>query len=111
MPADSNYSLAEVQAEFDDNASYLEERSPAKARKLLTAGTSLIRRMPSSTEHGLSNERLAFNLEMLKQSVDDARKWLASEGRYLESTVPAVRYADLSDFREWGHGSRRRDGQ
>lgn len=111
MPTDSNYSLAEVQAEFDDAASYLEDRSPTKARKLVTAGTILIRRMPSSSEHGLSNERLAFNLEMLKQSIDDARKWLAGEGRYLETTVSTVRYADLSDFREWGAGSRRRDGQ
>jgi len=96
----SNSSLAEVAACYDDNASYIEDQSPTKARRFITACNILIRRVPGFSEQGAMNQRLSFDIEELSKQVAEARRWLATEGYRYEGG--STRYADNSRMRRWG---------
>lgn len=81
--------LAEVEASFDDNASYREDESTTKAAKFITACTILLRRKAkkSSDEAG-SIERSTAEL---KQLIADAREFIEERG---DTGGAAVNYFD-----------------
>lgn len=97
---DANSTLREVQAAFDDAASYFEDNDAEKAKALVTAGMILLRRIPSSTSHGNEggNESVTVDLEVVRRMVDEARRWLTQSG--YGTFAGAVRHADLRGFRE-----------
>lgn len=65
---------AEVEAAYDDNASYAEDVSLAKCRAFITAVRILIRRLPlSSAKAGTSQ---TYSIESLTKELDEAREWL-----------------------------------
>ena len=65
---------AEVQAAYDDNASYVEDNSVDKAKAFITACRLLIRRIPTSIAvSGRSATR-----DSLKSEIDEAYTWLKS---------------------------------
>jgi hypothetical protein len=71
---DSSSTLAQVQNAFDDACSWVEDKSIAKARALVTAGTILLRRVPSTAAKG-SNALSNSNNEISK-AIAEARKYI-----------------------------------
>ena len=66
--------LAQVETAYDDNASYLEDNSTAKAAGLITAGRILLRRLPSSSAKG--SNALTFRLDLIRQEMQQATEYL-----------------------------------
>ena len=71
---DSSSTLAQVQAAFDDACSWVEDQDIAKARALVTAGTILLRRVPSTATKG-SNALSSSNNEISK-AIAEARVYI-----------------------------------
>jgi hypothetical protein len=92
---DSSSTLAEVEAAYDDNASYLEDNSVTKARAFVSAARILIRRYPSSQASG--DAAVTLPIQQIKQELDEARQWL--ELRDTDRSPTEVSWADVSDFR------------
>lgn len=67
--------LEAVQAAYDDNASYAEDNSPAKARLFITACRILIRREPRWIKHGNRHE---IQLNVLRDELREAQAWLSA---------------------------------
>ncbi len=66
--------LAQVETSYDDNASYLEDNSIAKAAAMITAGRILLRRLPSSSAKG--SNALTFRLDLIRQEIQAATEYL-----------------------------------
>lgn len=66
--------VAEIEASFKDNASYLEDDSPTKCRAFITAGNMLLVSLPSNTVKGENS--LSFNVEEIGSLVHRAENWL-----------------------------------
>lgn len=92
---DSSSTLAQVEAAYDDNSSYLEDNSVAKARAFITAARILIRRYPSAQSSG--DATVTLPITQIKQELDEARMWL--EMRDVDRSPTEVSWADMSDFR------------
>lgn len=88
--------LAEVQAAYDANASYVEDNSVAKAKAFITACSILLRRTPSNMEK--ASNTLSFNIQAIKQERDDALAWLVARDP-ASQVGPGVTYADFRNFR------------
>jgi hypothetical protein len=71
----SSSTLAQVQAAYDDNASYDQDNDPGKAKAFLTACRILLSRLPHSTSMGMDHTQL--NTDLIAQQMQDARNWLA----------------------------------
>ena len=70
----SSSTLAEVEAAYDDNASYAEDGSVAKAKAFVTACRILLRRYPA--EAGTRESHVRLSPEELRRSVAEAQAWL-----------------------------------
>lgn len=68
--------LAQVQAAYDDAASYYEDASVAKAKALVTAGKILIRRLPIESQIG-NRHRVRTTVALIKEEVSSAQKFIA----------------------------------
>lgn len=77
MAIDSSSTLAEVQAAYDDNASYAEDGSATKCRAFLTAARILLRRVPAETNSREGGVR--FSLELIRDEIQRATEWLQSQ--------------------------------
>lgn len=66
--------LADVQAEYDDNAGYAEDASAAKAAAFVTAARILLRRLPA--ESGTREAHVRINLEIIQGELARAERWL-----------------------------------
>lgn len=93
---DGNSTLAQVQAAYDSNASYVEDNSIAKARAFITACSILLRRTPSNMEK--ASNTLSFNVQAIKQERDDALAWLLARDPTAQ-IGPSVTYVDFRNFR------------
>jgi len=80
---DASSTLQQVQAAYDDNASYASVPSVPMARDFVTAARILLRRIPgeSSTRDG----GVKFQLELISKEIDKAETWIA-ENRSLDTT-------------------------
>jgi len=87
--------LAEVQAAYDDNASYAEDGSTAKASAFLTACRILLRRIPTEAGKGSNRVRTDENLRRIQAELHDAQAWLATH----PDATDGVMHPDFSSFR------------
>lgn len=72
----STSTLVQVQAAYDDNASYAASNSLTMAQDFVTAARILLRRIPgeSSTRDG----GVKFQLELLSREIERAESWMAA---------------------------------
>lgn len=102
MPIDSTSSLEDVEAAYDDNASYAETQDVAKAKLFVTAVRVLLRRLFSS--QGQGEATLGFRIDLLREELTSTQTWL--EKRDPDSAPqPRVTFADFQNFRA-GTGAR-----
>ena len=71
--------LVQVQAAYDDNASYSEDASPAKCKVFITACRLLLRLMPARSVHGGrgSGEEVETTVGLIQKEMESAQGWLA----------------------------------
>jgi len=90
----SNSTDAEVWAAYDDNASYEEDGSRAKALAFVTACRILRRRLPLSASRGPQTvTRESLDAEIL------AAQWLDAHHATTGSGSGRVRYLSMENFR------------
>ncbi len=92
---------AQVQAEVEDNASYLTDGSLTKCRAYVYALTvwmfRLSKRAKLEDDHGARIER---ELRTFQSELKNAREWLQANGGETDAAATQTSYADLSGFRE-----------
>ena len=91
----SNSTDAEVWAAYDDNASFEEDASRAKALAFVTACRILRRRLPLSVGRG----QQTITRESLDAEVLAARAWLDAHPATTGSGSGRVRYVSMENFR------------
>ena len=87
---------AEVWAAYDDNASYQEDVSRAKASAFITACRILARRLPISA----GRDGQTVSRESLREEVAAAQAWLAANPASSGAGSTRVRFGDFQDFRD-----------
>ena len=70
----SSSTLAQVEAEYDDNASWFEDQSLTKAKAFVTACTILLRRLYRLQSKGANT--LGFDPERIEEQRKEAKEWL-----------------------------------
>lgn len=88
--------LAQVKAAYDDNASYEEVGSVAKARAFVTAARILLRRMPASA--GAGGAYVSLSPTTIRDELHAAQTWLASHAD-VDAGGGGVRAISLESFR------------
>ena len=69
--------LAEIKAAYANNASYLEDNSPAKARAFITACRMLLMRLPKRISKGGSQgEEVELDPRLLAEQIGEAQRFL-----------------------------------
>lgn len=87
---------AQIWESYDDNASYEEDHSVAKAEAFITACRFLTRRRPTSISRG---ER-STTLESLQQEIKAAQTWIQYNPSVTSATSSRTRYGSMEAFRE-----------
>lgn len=87
---------AEVWAAYDDNASYQEDVSRAKALTFITACRILARRLPISA----GRDGQTITRETLAGEVKDAQAWLYANPGSSGGGSTRVRFGDFQDFKD-----------
>jgi hypothetical protein len=90
-----NSTDSQVWKAYDDNASYEEDGSRAKALAFMTACRILLRRTPTRSEQ--NGEVVEFDQVRISGELDSARNWLV---RNPARGTCRTRFASLSDFRD-----------
>jgi hypothetical protein len=94
---------AEVYAAYDDNASYAEDASAAKARAFTTAVRMLLRRLPA--ESGTREGNVRFDLVTLRAELQEARDWLtANDATATGRGAPVATRAGFNNYRRSAGG-------
>lgn len=94
----STSTLAEIQAAYDNNASWFEDASTTKARAFATACRMLIRRMARrASTGGGTGEMVEMDLGLLRDEMNAAVEWLSANDS--SRSGPSVRCVSLEDFR------------
>lgn len=86
---------SEVEAAYDNAASWYEDQSVAKARAFVTACRILIRRCATAMYHG--QKRVEFDIPLLRSELEQAAAFVEANGG---GTGPRVTRADFSPGRE-----------
>jgi len=99
MSLDSNSTLTEIKAAYDDNADYDLVGSVTKCKTFIHAVRLLMRRMAEEVQHG--NERIRDDYRKLQAELQEAKAWLAANdtSATTSTTSGSVRFADFQDFR------------
>jgi hypothetical protein len=92
-------SNAEIEAAYVDNASYQEDADPVKARAFVTACRIILLIRPQRTARG-NAVSLEYNLELIKEQLQEAQRWLAANPAALGAGNPAIRHPDFTCFRD-----------
>jgi hypothetical protein len=95
LSASSSYS--EIRAAFDDNASYEEDGSVAKAKAFITACRMLLRRTPKRAAVGGGGHELELDPAIIKEMMADAQEWIAANDVIAGGRTT---YADFTNFRD-----------
>src|SRR4051812_46733326 len=94
----SSSTLTQVEAAYDDNASYAEDGSVAKAKAFITACRMLIRRLPA--EAGTRESHVRLNPDLIRKEMDEARAWVAANDTSSSgSSGPQVTLGSFENFR------------
>jgi hypothetical protein len=89
---------AQVWASYDDNASYAEDVSVAKAKAFTTAVRILLRRLPA--ESGTREGNVRFDLVTLRAELQEARDWLtANDAAAAGAGAPVAVRAGFNNYR------------
>ena len=91
----SNSTDAQVLAAYDDNASYEEDNSRAKADSFITACRILRNRLPLSAGRGPQT----FTRESLQAEIEAAQRWKDAHPATTGSGGARVRYLSMENFR------------
>jgi len=91
----SNSTDAQVLAAYDDNASYEEDNSRAKADAFITACRILRNRLPLSAGRGPQT----FTRESLQAEIEAAQRWKDAHPATAGSGSGRVRYLSMENFR------------
>lgn len=92
----ANSTLAEVLAEYDDNASYEEDGSVTKAQAFITAVRFMMRYAQRERKGGTAGAEHEFNLEVLREELKDAREYV--EANRTDEPSPYVLDVDFTEF-------------
>jgi hypothetical protein len=93
----------EVWAAYDDNASYFEDGSVAKAKAFSTAVRILLRRLPA--ESGTREGNVRFDLATLRKELEEARDWLiANDSTGAGRGAPVAVRAGFNSYRRSAGG-------
>ncbi len=95
MAIGSSSTLAEVEAQYDDNASYFENNSVAQAKLFVTAVVMLKRRHTSEKKH--ENVTIRRTVEVLDDEIRDARDFINNNDS--TRSGPRVTRVDLRRFK------------
>ena len=87
---------AQVTAAYDDNASYEEDASVAKAKSFITACRFILRRVPTRSGKGAGGET-EFDQTIVRDEMDKARRWLG--GQTSAGGGGGAIYGDFRDMR------------
>jgi hypothetical protein len=101
MAVDSSSTLAEVEAAYDDNASYDANGSAAQCRAFMAAVRILLRRLP--TEQGTRENNARWDMTLLSKELARAQEWLdANTGPTsgVTGTSSRVTRGSFTNFRE-----------
>lgn len=91
--------LAQIEAAYDDNASWFEDKSVAKAKAFVTATRMLLRRIYSGQTKGANS--LSFRIDLLQKELDEAMDFVRKhDSTFL--TGPRVTQASFFNFRGYG---------
>lgn len=75
----SSSSLSDIQASYDNNASYFEDNSVAKARAFCTACRFLLRRMARrASTGGGTGESVEMDPSLIQGELQSAQDWLVA---------------------------------
>ena len=95
----SSLTDAQIQAAYEDNASYAEENSVAKCKLFLTAARILLIRLPE--EFGTRHSTTKFRMDLIQKEIESARAWLAANDTSSTGTSgPSYVRVDLSRSRD-----------
>ena len=96
---DSSSTLAQVQAAYDDNASYATSGSVTMAQDFVTAGRILLRRIPQ--ESGSREGNVRFEMELIAEQIRSAEEWIASNpaASHSSTAVPTFVRGSVRNFR------------
>ncbi len=98
MSLTSASTLAQVQAQYEDNADYDLVGSAAKARDFIQACRFLLLRLPSSGSSGATSTSLAENLTRISEAMKRAEQWLTANVA-ASSNGGGVKHVSFEDFR------------
>ena len=89
--------LAQVQAAYDDAASYAMEANVTKAKEFIAACIVLLRRTPSTVMHTNEGgtEQVSYNPQTIQAEKTRAEQWLAA----YQVQARQVKYPDFDLFR------------
>jgi len=94
----SSSTLTEIQAAYDDNASYLEDGSTAKCKAFITAVRLLIRRTAQQVSNSAASSSITIDINQYREELRDARKWLAANGGQTAGGS-GTKYLSIESFR------------
>lgn len=101
MALTSASTLAQVQAEYENNADYDSVASATKAKAFVVACRYLLGRLPSSMDHASGSGRQAIqrNLEVIQEQLKRAQAWVSSHGDATVGSGAGARHLSIEDFR------------
>jgi hypothetical protein len=101
MSLSSSSTLAEVEAQYDDNASYDLSGSVASCKLFIEAARLLLRRMADEVQAG-GGSRVRQERSVIQQQLDDARRWWMSNdpnAGIASGAASSVREISFEEFR------------
>lgn len=97
MPLTADSTLAEIHAQYDDNADYDLTGSVSKAKLFIHACRLLLRRLTDSASK--DGESFSVRYERIQKQLDEALSWWHANDQAASSGPSAVRHANFSEFR------------
>lgn len=94
----SSSTIAEIEAAYVDNASYVEDKDVAKCRAFITAARILLIKLPvSQAKAGAS---LTYSIDSVRDALKEAQKWLEDHSTDDDDRAgPRVTRVDFRNFR------------
>lgn len=86
--------VAEIEAAYVDNGSYVEDQSVTKCRAFITAARALLIKLPTVATKGANS--LSYRVESVQRELERAQAWLeARDTTGDDMPGPARSYADF----------------
>ena len=94
----SSSTIAQIKAAYDDNASYDEDASVAKAKAFITACRLLIRKTPEELAKGTG--RVKINVDLIAGELSEAQQYVAANDTSGSGGADSrVRHVSFENFR------------